>query len=86
VEVGPDEPGIDDSHVDAEPLHFLGDRPRKSLHEKNIHHPFCKFCGVRSFAPGKGGPGGPMVAINTRCLDDVDATTLNIQHFDGKSL
>jgi len=27
-----------------------------------------------------------MVAINTRCLDDVDATTLNIQHFDGKSL
>jgi len=26
-----------------------------------------------------------MVAINTRCLDDVDASTLNAQHFDGKS-
>jgi hypothetical protein len=29
---------------------------------------------------------GPMVAINTRCLDDVDATTLNVQHYDGKRL
>ena len=51
---------------------------------KNIHHLFCKVCGVRSFARGKG-PSGPMVAINTRCLDDVDATTLNVRHFDGKS-
>lgn len=49
-----------------------------------IHHLFCKTCGVRSFGRGVG-PQGPMVAINTRCLDDVDANTLNIQHFDGKS-
>jgi hypothetical protein len=41
-------------------------------------------CGVRSFARGQG-PKGPMVAINTRCLDDVDASTLDVQHFDGKS-
>jgi hypothetical protein len=27
----------------------------------------------------------PMVAINTRWLDEVDAATLNIRHFDGKS-
>jgi len=27
-----------------------------------------------------------MVAINTRCLDEVDAATLNVRHFDGKSL
>jgi hypothetical protein len=52
--------------------------------KKNIHHLFCKVCGVRSFARGQG-PGGPMVAINTRCLDDLDATTLPVQHFDGKS-
>jgi len=51
---------------------------------KNVHHLFCKVCGVRSFARGQG-PVGPMVAINTRCLDDVDATTLSVQHFDGKS-
>ena len=51
---------------------------------KVIHHLFCKTCGVRSFGRGVG-PNGPMVAINTRCLDDVDATTLNIHHYDGKS-
>jgi len=26
-----------------------------------------------------------MVAINTRCLDEVDAATLNVRHFDGKA-
>jgi len=52
--------------------------------KKVIHHLFCKVCGVRSFARGQG-PTGPMVAINTRCLDDVDAATLDIRHFDGKS-
>src|SRR5438128_2250356 len=53
--------------------------------KRNIHHLFCKVCGVRSFARGQG-PSGPMVAINTRCLDEVDATTLNVRHFDGRSL
>ena len=52
--------------------------------KKNIHHLFCKVCGVRSFARGQG-PSGPMAAINTRCLEDLDATTLQVQHFDGKS-
>ena len=52
--------------------------------KRHIHFLFCRVCGGRSFARGQG-PAGPMVAINTRCLDDVDATTLNVQHFDGKS-
>ena len=52
---------------------------------KSIHHLFCRVCGVRSFARGQG-PKGPMAAINTRCLDEVDATTLPVQHFDGKRL
>lgn len=52
--------------------------------KKRLHHLFCRVCGVRSFARGEGKT-GPMVAVNTRCLDDVDATTLSVQHFDGKS-
>jgi hypothetical protein len=51
---------------------------------KVIHHVFCKVCGVRSFARGEG-PNGPMVAINTRCLDDIDAAALSVRHFDGKN-
>lgn len=54
------------------------------FNKKVIHHVFCKTCGIRSFSRADG-PKGATVAINTRCLDDVDATTLNVQHFDGRS-
>lgn len=51
-----------------------------------IHHAFCKTCGVTSFARGKNPKtGDAMVAINARCLDDVDVTKLDVKHFDGKS-
>ena len=49
-----------------------------------IHHLFCKTCGVRSFARGAG-PHGPMVAINVRCLDDINAFDVPTKQFDGKS-
>ena len=52
---------------------------------KQIHHLFCKTCGIKSFARGTGPGGASMVAINARCLDDVDLTALNVNSFDGKS-
>ena len=55
------------------------------FNKKSIHHLFCKVCGVRSFARGQG-PSGPMVAINSRCLDGLDPATLQVQNFDGRSL
>ncbi len=51
-----------------------------------IHHLFCKVCGVRSFARGAGPDGQEMVAINVRCLDDIDLSRLSSVAFDGKSL
>ncbi len=50
-----------------------------------IHHLFCKVCGIKSFARGTAPDGSPTVAINTRCLDDVDLERLNVKKFDGKS-
>jgi hypothetical protein len=50
-----------------------------------IHHLFCKVCGIKSFARGKRPDGAEMVAINARCLDDVDVSQLTIQSIDGKS-
>ncbi len=50
-----------------------------------IHHLFCSKCGIKSFARGKGRDGGDTVAINARCLDDVDLDALTIQKWDGKS-
>ena len=50
-----------------------------------IHHLFCKVCGIESFARGMGPDGKAKVAINVRCLDDVDLGALERTPFDGKS-
>ena len=56
------------------------------FNKKSIHHLFCKTCGVASFATGAMPDGTPMVAVNVRCLDDVEADKLTPKVFDGKSL
>ena len=48
-----------------------------------IHHLFCKVCGIKAFARGTG-KDGPTVAINVRCLEDVDLERLNVTKYDGK--
>jgi hypothetical protein len=50
-----------------------------------IHHLFCKTCGIKSFARGTGKDGSAMVAINVRCLPDVDLSTLKVMQVDGRS-
>jgi hypothetical protein len=54
------------------------------FNKQNIHHLFCKTCGIKSFARGQGRT-GPMVAVNVRCLDDVDVFTQPTKQIDGKS-
>jgi hypothetical protein len=55
------------------------------FHKHAIHHLFCKVCGVNSFARGVGPGGQEMAAINVRCLEGVDPSKLEVQHFDGRS-
>jgi hypothetical protein len=50
-----------------------------------IHHVFCKICGMKSFAHGEKPDGTAMVAINARCLDDVDLDALTVMKVDGKA-
>lgn len=50
-----------------------------------IHHLFCKKCGIKAFARGKG-PNGETVAVNVRTLDDVDVFTVPTKQFDGKRI
>lgn len=38
---------------------------------RNIHHQFCKTCGVKTFGRGSFEPIGAFYAINIMCLDDV---------------
>lgn len=51
-----------------------------------IHHPFCKTCGIKSFARGTMPGGIQMVAVNVRCLEGVDPTKLEIKQVDGAKL
>jgi len=55
------------------------------FNKKIIHHLFCKTCGVQSFARGTGKEGAPTIALNVRCLDGIDISSLNLKPFDGKS-
>ena len=51
-----------------------------------INHHFCPACGVSPFSEGSDPKGNKMVAINMRCVEDVDARTLKIKFFEGRSL
>lgn len=54
------------------------------FNRKHIHHLSCPVCGVQSYARGSGANGIEMVAINVRCLDEVDTDTIPVTKFDGK--
>ncbi len=53
--------------------------------KKTIHHLFCAQCGVGPFSRGQNPKGEEMIAVNVRCLDDVDIAALKITPFDGRS-
>lgn len=48
-----------------------------------IAHQFCKVCGIEPFAFGTAPNGTETAAINVRCLDGIDLTTLNRVPYDG---
>jgi hypothetical protein len=50
-----------------------------------IEHLFCSTCGMESFARGTAPNGAQMVAVNVRCLEDVDPDGLTLTKVDGRS-
>lgn len=55
------------------------------FNKKVIDHLFCNICGIKPFGRGKDPEGNETVAVNVRCLEDVDLESLNPHGFDGKS-
>ena len=51
-----------------------------------INHQFCPTCGCSPFAFGVSPSGAETAAVNVRCLEGVDLTTLKRIPFDGRSL
>jgi hypothetical protein len=50
-----------------------------------IDHVFCKTCGIKAFAWGTSPDGSATAAVNVRCLDGVDLSTLKTNAYDGKN-
>ena len=70
-------------------LHLLTDPALMSTYTFNKHviqHRFCPTCGMHPFGEAVGPDGQAMVAVNVRCLEDVDIDALPVKHFDGRAL
>lgn len=53
----------------------------------HIAHHFCPTCGIAPYSEGVDpGSGAKIVAINVRCLPDVDLASLKVNAFDGAKL
>lgn len=51
-----------------------------------IRHRFCPKCGMHPYGEGTDPKGNRMIAINVRCLEDVDLANVTVKHFDGRSM
>lgn len=51
-----------------------------------IKHRFCPVCGIHTYGEGEDPAGNRMAAINLRCVEGIDLSTLPVREFDGKSL
>ena len=50
-----------------------------------IKHHFCPTCGCAPFGFGTGPDGKAMAAVNVRCLEGVEPSSLKMMPFDGRS-
>ncbi|MEI2428823.1 GFA family protein [Lysobacter yananisis] len=74
--------------VPADAFELKTDRADVATYRFNKHaidHHFCTQCGIAPFSEGKMPDGAPMVAINARCLQDVDLGEVKIVKIDGRS-
>lgn len=51
-----------------------------------IEHQFCTNCGCEAFAQGSDREGKKMMAVNLRCVENIDLDALDIKHYDGAKL
>ena len=50
-----------------------------------IEHRFCTACGIHPYAEGTDPKGNRMAAINIRCLEGIDLSSIPVTPFDGRS-
>jgi hypothetical protein len=64
-----------------------GDYATYRFNQHHIDHHFCHTCGIAPFSEGVDPrSGAKTVAVNVRCLPDLDLATIAIVPFDGARL
>jgi hypothetical protein len=64
-----------------------GDTTEYLFNRHAIHHRFCRVCGMETHAHGQHpATGAMMVAVNARCIDEIDLSALKPKSVDGRSL
>lgn len=51
-----------------------------------IKYRFCPKCGMHPFGEGVNPSGNYMTAVNVRCLDGVEFSSLPVKHYNGRAL
>ena len=51
-----------------------------------IKHRFCAECGIHPFGEAADPKGNPMAAVNARCLEGVEPSSLAVRNFNGRAL
>ena len=55
------------------------------FNKMRIHHLFCSTCGIESFARAAGPDGTEMIAVNVRCLDNVEPDEITPTKVNGRA-
>jgi hypothetical protein len=74
--------------VPRERVHLLTPEDSASTYTFNKHvirHRFCPVCGIHPYGEGAMPDGAPIVAVNIRCLEDIDLASVPVTHYDGRS-
>lgn len=74
--------------VPRDKFHLLTPEQNASTYTFNknvIQHRFCPNCGIHPYAEGTDQKGNRMAAINIRCLEGIDLSSIPVTHFDGRS-
>jgi hypothetical protein len=69
-------------------LHLSAPESELSAYTFNTHkikHHFCPVCGVAPFGLGSDGKGNETAAMNVRCFQDVEPSSLKTVQFDGRN-
>lgn len=74
--------------VPREKLTLLTDEDAASTYTFNKHviqHRFCPNCGILPYGEGVDPKGNRMAAVNVRCIEGLDLSTVLVHNFDGRS-